>query len=1109
MAHRIFRSVGNPPGGGDELGDDTSGPDTRSGAADNLPSPATSTPDPQSAAQIESLNARLVQAEMRTAALDVELIRAQRSIDLGQSAHDALRRELEAAKIQTVDFEKQLRLFEDWVVRLTTQRKRNEAELESLKQRLAESDRALAKTRKSLTGTKAKLSEATNALSEREKELSTVSEELKAERDEHRSLKSRHKQLAAMFSEAKAKISALGAKVTVEKRASAALKKRLSAFTTNLEKSQTKLESLGINLGQLEKSRTWGAVRVVLKAEADLRRSYRRLRKAVGREPSKDLTKAQRILGSEYFDAGWYTKRYLAGGETEIEAALHYLLVGAAQGNDPGPRFSSGYYLGHHTDVAAAGANPLLHYVMYGESEGRKIAPAETPRTDVAEPDLLEPLPARFESPLTAAESPPARFEPPLTALEPVRYPLPNLLAALPDQPPEPLADDALQLQLSGVPLGWLRQQAVQDALQPIAAFTRLSGVDLAEALQHDEQSPHWLNSSPMLSETSPGAGALIALGTDAGCDFVDVWFVNERDLRVRLRATNDLLGAQRLLRCYQYDPSGEKGLALLAEARIPLGELEFVDIATYNAFSPLLFVLGTPGEEILSLTLLPFPSLCRGGAHYGELLAVGAGQAYLEAMRSLSHSLIEERLHAGPSPLPLRIEVDLTGATGAERIFNTDLRQWLSRSLNVELAPEGRPPAVYEAAATYLEQAVRTQPLTERDAKPGGVLRIPADALPSLTVLFAGRLLGRPAQVDGPFVVADAADGAPKWLVSPPAVEPSLATLQPQKRAFPVLASLTSVLDPSSVQAASPPGFPLAIRFCDLSAPDPTRLIMPFALEKSGPLLPDARCVGETRVCVVHHASLTPDHLQAFLESLKFQDGVSGLEIVVYLGEERAEELAAARELLRRHFPDKGSVIPYSGASGYGARLNRAGESARHGLLLLAGGDIILHDPRTITTLAGLAQHDKTASASCMLLGQADTPEKSLVRFQSAGYFPVANPRSDESRTGYLRASVHPARLPPLTWPVAASSSRLLMVRADTWRRLGGFDTSPAQDDGDLEYGLRTARQGYFHFCTSAVSATLLGDGAPADTAHFDAIGPEDFAAATRSGTLLRSLVA
>jgi glycosyltransferase involved in cell wall biosynthesis len=49
----------------------------------------------------------------------------------------------------------------------------------------------------------------------------------------------------------------------------------------------------------------------------------------------------------------------------------HYLLQGADKGFDPGPFFSSRGYFDSHFDVAQAGMNPLVHFLRYGQFEGR------------------------------------------------------------------------------------------------------------------------------------------------------------------------------------------------------------------------------------------------------------------------------------------------------------------------------------------------------------------------------------------------------------------------------------------------------------------------------------------------------------------------------------------------------------------------------------------------------------------------------------------------------------------------------------------------------------------------------------------------------------------
>jgi hypothetical protein len=1113
VGHRIFGSVGNPPSDGEE--------GSGSAAAEaplSLPAEATAEAPPAAAAvaQLETLKARVLQAEMRGNALEAELadvakrlarsdaalvsrraeresaeeelaaarqelkaVRtklATRADDVDRSQETSLRRELEAARAQTKDLEQQLRVFEDWVIRLTQERRRNEA---------------------AGTPAGAPRASAPRFTEDESAQLAAVRAELKSERAALKSLREKHQKLASLFADAKTK---LGLRIAAEKQAAAVMRHRLKESTAQLEKMRQRMGALGINVSLLEKSSAWRAMRVVLDTEAGLRRSYRRLGRVIRKEPSQELVHAELIVQSKYFDAGWYKNRYLDGAGTELEAALHYLRVGASEGHDPGPSFSSSYYLEQHADVANAGFNPLLHYVRFGEREGRSIVGG----------DGEQPLARSTRA--AVVQQPRNEFEAPLDALIPVRYPLAALPAEASEADAEVVADGALPLQLSGVALGWLRAVGALP-LDSITAFSVLSGVDPGQALQLDEQSGRSPSETSEMS-AARAAGLVLALGAEASCELVDAWFLNDCDIRARLRATQGRPGAKRVLRCYQYDPTGERGLALLGEWPVPLGELGLVDIATQNPYCPVLFVLSTQAGEILSLSLLPFPSLCRGGTHYGELLAVAPDLPYLEAIRSVSGTLLESRLRASVSPV--RVEVDLTTATGAERIFSLHLRQWWLRSLKVEVASRG-PVSSTEGPLSYLEEALCTP--ASSDAEPSLVLSLSADAVPSLTSLIAPALAHHAAR-PGAFVIADTLDAAPKWLVSPPDVQPSLATLQPQGRGFPTSTSPTSIDDTLAGQAASAQAFPLAIRFCDLSDPAPARLMMPLALEKRGPLLPETHSVADARVSVLYHPSGapgTPGNLQVFLESLELQKRVSIEEVVVLLPEVDYQALTAAREILERHVGARGRVVAYPSGSGYGTRLNDAVASARGELLLIADGGIILHDPRTLATLAGLAQHEKTAAASCMLL-QCTERAAAPVRFHSAGYFPVADLGSEEQQGGQLRTAPHPGRLPPATWPVAATSSKLLMVRAETWRQIGGFGAAGfGRMECDFEYGSRTTMQGYFHFCTSVISATMLEDAPPADaraavvaqtTGRTHRLEADEFAAATRVGTLLRSLV-
>src|SRR5690606_32422264 len=83
------------------------------------------------------------------------------------------------------------------------------------------------------------------------------------------------------------------------------------------------------------------------------------------------------VLASGFFDLRWYRQRWPGAGSDAKAAVAHFLDEGAAAGGDPGPGFSLRRYLRANPDVAAAGMNPLLHYLAHGRAEGRDVFPVE------------------------------------------------------------------------------------------------------------------------------------------------------------------------------------------------------------------------------------------------------------------------------------------------------------------------------------------------------------------------------------------------------------------------------------------------------------------------------------------------------------------------------------------------------------------------------------------------------------------------------------------------------------------------------------------------------------------------------------------------------------
>lgn len=115
---------------------------------------------------------------------------------------------------------------------------------------------------------------------------------------------------------------------------------------------------------------------------------------------------AAELLASRFFDWRHYARQAGLVGEDGASAACHYLNEGWRAGLDPGPDFSTGGYLRANPDVAAAGVNPLLHYLRDGCAEGRRIvapraiAPLPTAPSDaewsalVPRGGLVTPTPA-------------------------------------------------------------------------------------------------------------------------------------------------------------------------------------------------------------------------------------------------------------------------------------------------------------------------------------------------------------------------------------------------------------------------------------------------------------------------------------------------------------------------------------------------------------------------------------------------------------------------------------------------------------------------------------------------------------------------------------------
>jgi SAM-dependent methyltransferase/FMN phosphatase YigB (HAD superfamily) len=89
------------------------------------------------------------------------------------------------------------------------------------------------------------------------------------------------------------------------------------------------------------------------------------------------LRKNVRLLeaASELFDRNWYLDRNPDVAAAGIDPLVHYLRQGVAEGRDPNPFFDTDWYLKEYSEVARAGLNPLGHYMAAGAAEGLDPSP--------------------------------------------------------------------------------------------------------------------------------------------------------------------------------------------------------------------------------------------------------------------------------------------------------------------------------------------------------------------------------------------------------------------------------------------------------------------------------------------------------------------------------------------------------------------------------------------------------------------------------------------------------------------------------------------------------------------------------------------------------------
>ncbi|MGE0416016.1 MAG: hypothetical protein AB7O80_04350, partial [Acetobacteraceae bacterium] len=87
----------------------------------------------------------------------------------------------------------------------------------------------------------------------------------------------------------------------------------------------------------------------------------------------------QEITGSGLFDPAWYLAAHPDVAAAGTDPLEHYVRFGMAERRPPNRYLDPDWYLTENPDIAGVGLDPVLHYLRHGDLEGRRPHPMVDP----------------------------------------------------------------------------------------------------------------------------------------------------------------------------------------------------------------------------------------------------------------------------------------------------------------------------------------------------------------------------------------------------------------------------------------------------------------------------------------------------------------------------------------------------------------------------------------------------------------------------------------------------------------------------------------------------------------------------------------------------------
>jgi FMN phosphatase YigB (HAD superfamily) len=210
---------------------------------------------------------------------------------------------------------------------------------------------------------------------------------------------------AEIWDEALAQASASAAELAQENQG---LNQALAEARADAEVVRQDLEVLRQQLEVIRRSFSWRLTRPMRVCARVVRATasgfVRRIRRTVDlrgylirrNEQNPPAQAYAAITRSGLFDPEWYLSTYPDVAAAGGDPLGHYLAGGWRERRQPGPAFDSEFYRFRHPDIAVLEIDPLTHFVMHGQAEGREFRGAgewHLPEISLVEGEMAPLLP--------------------------------------------------------------------------------------------------------------------------------------------------------------------------------------------------------------------------------------------------------------------------------------------------------------------------------------------------------------------------------------------------------------------------------------------------------------------------------------------------------------------------------------------------------------------------------------------------------------------------------------------------------------------------------------------------------------------------------------------